>query len=853
MVSDTAAPVSDTAADSVVPRCFHCHESVPSGTSYQLESDGVVRRFCCPGCRAVAELIATAGLGRFYDFRSAPAARPVDRDASARPWSVCDRPEVERRLLRTTSAGQRELAFAVDGINCAACAWLIGRGLESADGVDDVSVNPLTRQTVVRFDPKRIRTSAILETVERLGFMPRPQPGGASGVTTIAREELKRLAVAGLGFAQVMTLSAALYLGAFKAMEASFSSFFVLASMLIATPVVLYAGAPIFRAALADLARGRIGMDVPVSLAIAIALAASLVNAFRGAGHVYFDSATMFVFFLTLGRFLEARARHRAGGLVAALSELRPLSALRRRGDATERVGTIELEPGDIAIVPPGERVPADGVLVSTAATLDEALLSGESAGRRRQRGETALGGSLNLGSAPVEIRVTQGGNDGYIDRVGSLLHRAMADRPAYLELADRWAGGFVAAVLALTAIAGSVWLSVDADRALEVVLAMLVVTCPCALSLAAPTAFAVALGRLARAGLLCRSARVLERLGDVRLWLFDKTGTLTEGRIGIVRVETLADVTAAECLRIAGTLEAGIEHPIARALGNAAGHDAGNAAAADVEYVPGHGVVGRVRGRVYRLGSPRFVGLDEQAGAAPAVYLADAGRVLARIVLADRIRPHAREALASIAAGVGSAAAAEIELVSGDSPAAVGAAAAALGIARFSALRTPADKLALLEDRQAAGVVVAAVGDGINDAPFLARADVSIAMVAGSQLAQASADVVFTGDDLRTLARLPALARATRRVVRQNLTWAALYNLTALPLAALGLLEPWMAAIGMSLSSVVVVANALRLNRLLGGPAAGAAANAGESGLDELEAIEGLEGLNTVEQAALQ
>ena len=327
----------------------------------------------------------------------------------------------------------------MDGLNCAACAWLIDRGLRAVEGIDEVSVDPVSHEALVRFDPARVRVSEILTATERYGFAPKIRTGTADEESRKAnRADLKRLAVAGLGFAQVMTLSAALYLGAFSAMDATYASFFVLASMLIATPVVLYAGAPIFRGALVDLARGRIGMDVPVSLAISIALGASLVNAFRGTGHVYFDSATMFVFFLTLGRFLEARARHRAGGLVSAIAELKPLSAQRMQGGTLERVGTVELEAGDLIVVEPGEAVPADGELVAASGTFDESLLSGESLGRRRERGELVLGGSLNVGSTPLEIRVTQSGNDGYIDRVGSLLQRAMADRPEFLRLAEQ-------------------------------------------------------------------------------------------------------------------------------------------------------------------------------------------------------------------------------------------------------------------------------------------------------------------------------------------------------------------------------------------------------------------------------
>jgi len=790
--------------------CFHCNEPIADGSPLAVDAADPERRFCCPGCRAVTELIESAGLERFYEFRTSPGRRASEQAADR--WQVCDRPEVMRRLLRRDAAGLAELRFAVDGVNCAACSWLIDRALLALDGVTDVSLNPLSREALVRFDAARVSPGQILSTVERFGFEPRLSASATDAAATEQRVLLKRLAVAGLGFAQVMTLSAALYLGAFKGMQASFTNFFVLASMLIATPVVLYAGSPIFRAALRDLAHRRLGMDVPVSLAIAIALGASLVNALRGAGHVYFDSATMFVFFLTLGRFLEARARHRAGSVVAALADLKPLAAWRRTAQGLEQVGTIELEPGDVVVVPPGEAVPTDGELLTASALLDEALLSGESSGRRREPGETLIGGSLNAGNAPLELRV--GAADGYIERVGSLLQRALADRPVSLELADRVAVYFVAAVLAMTVAVAVAWSFIDRERTLDVALAMLVVTCPCALSLAAPAAYAVALGRLARMGLLCRSARVLERLGAVTHWLFDKTGTLTEGRISVARVDALATLPEPRCREIAAALESGIEHPIARSLRGLA-----NAATArEISYSSGFGVSGIVDGRTYRLGSARFVGFDG-AGAgddAQTVYLADDARVLARFVLVDCVRASAAGALARLART------ADVAIVSGDSPAAVRSAARALGVTEFAALQAPADKLRTLGALQRDGAVVAAVGDGINDAPFLAQADVSVAMVAGSRLAQASADVVFSGDDLAVLATLPEFARRTRAVVRQNLAWAIVYNATVLPLAACGLLEPWLAALGMSLSSLIVVGNALRLGHPRGRPRSG-------------------------------
>ncbi len=771
---------------------------------------------CCPGCIAVAELIESQGLDRFYDYRSAPAMKPGDDAVRPGRWAVYDRPELVERLCHRVSDDVSELQCNVAGVNCAACSWLIDRSLRSLEGVREVSVNPVTGETVIRFDPQRQQPSEILTRMAELGFDPQPRlPGGRFGSAASAtRAELKRLAVAGLGFAQIMSLSAALYLGAFKSMEASFRSFFIYASMLVATPVVLYAGAPMFKSAWASLARRQLGMDVPVSLAMLAALGVSLLNAFRGTGDVYFDSATMFVFFLTVGRFLESRARHRAGSLFSTLDELLPQSARRKVGDSIEEVGTIELSIGDRVIVAPGEAVPADGELLTEEALFDESLLCGESLGRRRSAGEKVVGGSLNTGTRPVEILVRQIGSDTYVARVGSLLQTAMADRPAFLEMADRWASWFVGAVLAVTLVVGVYWSAVaTSELTFQVVLSMLIVTCPCALSLAAPTAYAVALGRLARRGLLLRSARALERLCAVGTWLFDKTGTLTEGRLKVTHVELYGKLSRDECLAVAAALEAGVEHPLARALSG----QSGSARAAEVEVSPGFGVQGAVEGHHYRLGSARYVGVTGSGPTAgPVVYLARDGEVLARIELADELRRHAAEAVSALRACRG-----EVLLVSGDSTGSVSSAARRLGIETYWSEQAPEDKLDLLATRQSRGEVVAAVGDGVNDAPLLARADVSVAMVSGSQLARASADIVFTSDDLRELASLPQRALATRRIIRQNLGWAVVYNLIAVPFAAAGILAPWMAAIGMSLSSLIVVGNALRLAGRIDAPAA--------------------------------
>jgi Cu2+-exporting ATPase len=569
--------------------------------------------------------------------------------------------------------------------------------------------------------------------------------------------------------------------------------------------VVLYAGLPIFRNAIRDIAHRHIGMDVPVGIAIAAALGASIFNALRGSGPVYFDSATMFVFFLTVGRFLERRARYRAGRTYQAAEELIPVSTTRIREGATETIGTMEIVPGDVVLVAPGTAAPADGTLVSSRAKIDESLLTGESTALHKSAGDPMIGGSLNVGSQPIELRVTAVGGDSYIGSVSRLLESAMQRKPQSMRVAERWASRIASGLLLLSALTGIVWLAVAPDEAFRVVLAMLVVTCPCAISLAAPAAFATALSSLARQGLLLRSTEVLDRLLDIRTWLFDKTGTVTSAQLRIARTETFSDFDAQACREIAQALEAGIEHPLARAF---AANQASELAT-QIEYHEGQGVSGRFRGLDWRLGSARFVGAaDPDAGG---VWLTQGETLIARFDISEQVRPSAPAAIGALRRlGMNTA------LVSGDSEPAVRSTADTLGIDTWHATQRPENKLALLRQLQFDGQRVAAIGDGVNDAPLLAQADVSIAMVTGAEIAKASADIVFTGDDLRIVALLKQRAVQVRRTIRQNIGWAIAYNLIGIPMAAAGLLPPWLAALGMSVSSLIVVLNGLRLGRTL-------------------------------------
>ncbi len=616
---------------------------------------------------------------------------------------------------------------------------------------------------------------------------------------------------------QVMTFAVSLYAGAMQGMDAGLARFLRLVSLLVATPVVLFAAQPFFAAAWRSARMHTLGMDVPVALSIAAAYLWSVWTTLLGEGTVYFDSAVMFTFFLLLGRYIEMSLRHRSGLQQHALARLLPDSVLRVTGEATERVTPDELCLGDRVRVLPGERVPADGVVDTGTSEFDESLLTGESAPRRRDVGETLTAGTLNLGGT-IELQVTRVGPESTLAEVSRLLERAQLSRPHFADLADRVAAWFVGAVLLLAFGVGVYWCYADATRAFSTVLAVLVVTCPCALSLATPAALAAATTRLARGGLLVTRGRALERLATVDCVVFDKTGTLTRGQPQLELVRPLrAAVSRERCLSIAAALERHSSHPIARAFAN----QAAASSVFDVQVVSGRGVEGNIDGVRYRIGRFDYALAmcdadrrgNAEAGEATdyadktTVVLADTEGTLAMFTLSDALREDAAAVVTQICKlGLTPC------IASGDRAGVVGAVAQRLRIADKHCNLDAADKVALVRALQAQGRRVAMIGDGVNDAPSLAAADVSIATGEGTDLAKVSADMVLLGTRLTPVIAGIRTARVTRHIIRQNLTWAALYNATAVPMAAIGWLEPWMAAIGMSASSLVVVLNALRL-----------------------------------------
>lgn len=794
--------------------CYHCGEPVPPGAEFRVVIEGRSRAVCCPGCQAVAALIADSGLTDFYRYRTGPASTPEPEAPDE--WQVFDRDSVQQRLVQRLDGELREVVLGIEGLYCAACAWLIEHVVGGEPGVADIQVNPATGRALLQWDASRTSLSRLLRLVSRAGYRPHPMDAAEAvpGETRERRAALRRLAVAGLGMMQVMMYAVGLYAGAIhQGMDPQIAAFLRLVSLLVATPVVLYAGAPFFRGAWRDLRVGRPGMDVPVALAIGGAFAASVWNTLVAGGEVYFDSVTMFVFFLSVARYLEMGARQQAARSTALLATSLPETALLVAPEGETRVVLAELAAGDTVRVRAGDPVPADGRVVRGEAHLDESLLTGEFMPAPRGAGEEVLGGSINQGSA-FDMTVTRTGGDTLVSNIARLLERAQSERPRLARLADRVARWFVTGVLAVAALTAVAWWHIDPGEAFAVTLAVLVVTCPCALSLATPTALVAATARLAREGVLVTRAGALESLARADRVVFDKTGTLTRGRLQIRKTETSGDVAPGEAGALAAALEAHSEHPIARAFT----HLADGRRAENVSVHRGLGLEGAVDGRRLRLGRPDWAARGSgTAGAGTAVVLGENGRELARFHLADELRPGARETVAALRdAGLA------VAILSGDAEGPVRALAAELGIDDWHAAQRPDDKLARMRAWQADGHRVVMLGDGINDAPVLGGADVSVAMGGGSALAHRGADMLLTAERLPDLAGAVAAARSTLGVVRQNLAWAVAYNAMALPLAMAGLVAPWMAALGMSASSLLVVANAARLGRERAAPAPG-------------------------------
>ena len=783
-----------------IAACHHCGEALPQAP-VRAETGGVAHDYCCAGCAAAARWILDAHLEDYYRLRSAPAGR-VDADAPA--LAAWDREELLAGHARSIEGG-REITVLTDGMRCAACAWLIDRALAREPGVIDSTANAVTGRIRIAWDPAKTPLSKPLARLAALGYRPYLATGQAREAARRRERNraLLRIGLAGIGAMQAMMFAEALYLDTRGEMPLPTRDFFRWITFMVSTPVVFWAGWPFIVGAWNELRERRLGMDVLIAGSTLLAWAVSVVETVRGGVHVWYDAAVMFVFLLLVARQLEQRARGIASAQVDALARARPAFATRELADGSrESVPIDALAVDDIVRVAVGEPVPADGVLLDGEAQFEESLLTGESAPVAKHRGDAVYAGSA-CREHPARLRVTGVGAGTRLAELVRLVETAQAHRPALARGAERIAGWFVAALLLAAVAVFAWWRAHDPARAFEVTLALLVISCPCALSLAVPAALAAAHGALAKIGVLAVRPDALERLARASDVVFDKTGTLSDGRPRLQEVTQCQGLDAADALRIAAALERDSRHPLAAAFAHVA-----DAPAADgVRAIAGQGVEGRIDGRRWRIGSAPFAtgGADDGA-----LWLGAEDGAYARFVVAERERDDAAPALQRLRAqGLA------LHLASGDAAAPVARFAEALGIGDAHARQSPEAKLALVRGLQAQGKLVAMVGDGLNDAPVLAGADVSLAIGDGAALAQRAADLVLSGSSLANVPAAIDIARRTRRVVRQNLAWALGYNLLALPLAAAGWVTPWLAALGMALSSLAVTANALRLTRV--------------------------------------
>src|SRR5471030_1939521 len=756
--------------------CYHCALPVPSGSRFTAVILGERREFCCPGRQAVAEAIVAGGLESYYQHRSEASANPQTLPVQlVDELALYDRADVQQPFVRHEGE-LAETTLLMEGISCAACGWLIEKHLRSLPAVAEARLNLSNHSLFVRWADAQLPLSHVLSELRHIGYAAHPYQADQASeqLASENRKSLRQLGLAGLLWFKAMMATMATWPEFNIDLSPELHTILRWVALFLTTPIVFYSCAPFFKGAMRDLRTRHLTMDVSVSLAIGSAYLAGIWTSITGVGELYFDAVGMFALFLLAGRYLERRARERTAAATAQLVNLLPASCLRLSADGqSERILLSELRVGDQVLVHPGAILPADGKILDGQSSIDESLLTGEYLPQPRTLGDAVTAGTLNVEGA-LTVEVLALGHDTRLSAIVLL------------------------------------WWELDSSRAFWIVLAMLVATCPCALSLATPTALTAATGTLHKLGLLLTRGHVLEGLNQIDTVIFDKTGTLTEGRLALRSIRPLSVLGSDECLSLAAALEQRSEHPIARAFGRAP------LAAEEVLSTPGLGLEGLVGLQRLRIGQPGFV--CELSGATVPLMPDEAGQwlllgdsfgPLAWFVLDDRLRADAPALLAACKARGW-----RTLLLSGDSSPMVASVAAELGIDEARGGLRPDDKLQVLQQLHKEGRKVLMLGDGVNDVPVLAAADISVAMGSATDLAKTSADAVLLSNRLDALVQAFTLARRTRRVILENLLWAGLYNGLMLPFAALGWITPIWAAVGMSISSLTVVLNALRLTR---------------------------------------
>ncbi|MBQ4848223.1 heavy metal translocating P-type ATPase [Pseudoalteromonas sp. MMG005] len=787
--------------------CFHCLEPVPKGFNETVLFDSQQHPVCCIGCQAVAETIVAQGMSDYYKFRTESAGK-VDELIPEQLSLIksYDNQDIQSDFV-SDSGNLSEVLLSVEGISCAACAWLIEKQLLALKGVNRVDVNTSTHRAMILWDKEQTLLSDIIQALIHIGYKAYPFQADeeASQKQATAKAYIRRLGVAGLMTMQVMMFAFAMYFGMFSGMEEDFEQYFRWISLILASPVILYSALPFLTNAIKGLKAKQLNMDLPVSLAIFGAYAASCYATVMEVGEVYFESICMFTFLLLLGKYLEFRARLKASEFTANLQKLLPLTARKIDDNGDEAVVAAKnLKLHDRVLIKAGETIAADGIIIAGTTTVDESMMTGEHLPVKKYLGQQVFAGTVNHDGV-VSIKINKVGQNTLLNQIIKLQHSALSKRPKLVEVTDKVAQWFVACLLIFASITAIGWYPVSPEQAFWITISVLVATCPCALSLAIPTALTCAVATLTKKGVLIKEAHVLETLTKLTRVAFDKTGTLTEGHFSIDKVVLHNNAYSEnEVLSLAASLEKYSEHPIAAAFNEHLNthHDLKN-----IEVHTGKGISASLGEQTLAIGKSGWH-QQQRSNAQATLYIDE--QAIADFYFNDKVRNNAKDVIAQLQHNGLSC-----HLLTGDSSDAGAKLTDTLNLDSQQSSCSPKDKQLAVDAWSNKGEIVAMVGDGVNDSPVFNSAHLSIAMETGADISKNTADVVLLKSDLNAILQLQKIALQTRRIVKQNLTISLLYNGSILPLAALGMVPPWVAVIGMSASSIIVIGNSLRLLKL--------------------------------------
>jgi len=815
--------------------CFHCGLPAAGSTACHGIVAGESHQFCCSGCFSVCQVIHEAGFNDFYQRlqkRQATMAPPPDAPADIDQY---DLQEVQQEFTQTLADGAQQARLMVEGIHCAACVWLIEKALRGMQGVIKAEVNLVHHRLLLQWQPNQVTLPQVIHRLAALGYaaVPFNLDNVEGSLQQQNRHLLFRLGFAAFGAMNIMWISIALYAGAFSGIGSEYQHFFHWVSLAIATPVLLYSGGPILISAWRGLVRARLTMDLPIAIGAVVTFGYSLWQTSNGGIHVYFDTVVIFLFVILIGRYLEAMARRNASSATLRLLELQPRMATRLTADGSEeRVVVRKLAVGDHLRIKPGDKVAADGTIIEGNSHIDESMLTGESHPVHKRQGSHIAAGTIN-GEGPLIMQVEAVGAATVLARIIHLVESAQGSKARIQRLADRIAPWFVAVTLVLAAITLIYWWRVAGfDTALLAATAVLIITCPCALGLATPMAIAVSTGLAAKNGVLVRNGEALERLADITHVVLDKTGTLTTGKMRVTAIFP-ADPSQKvhQLLQLAAAVERHYSHPLANAI-CASAEDKG------IPFLPceqpqllaGMGITGRVQGQDIDVGNQRLMQAHgvtlpdhirqrcatiEMAMATPVLVAAN-GVIVGVLQVEDQLRQGACELITNLGQhGIG------ITLLTGDS------AAVSLRLQQQLLQQTatpirviadllPAEKAKQVMLLQQQGEILLMAGDGINDAPALAQADISIAMGSGTDLSMECSDIVLMGSDLQRIAWVVMLGKQTLKTIRQNLTLSLAYNTILVPIAMAAWVTPVFAALAMPVSSLLVIGNAILIRRYM-------------------------------------